>query len=92
MMKYLNKIAARRGTVPAPLAHWKNSVACQTFQNMEKKKDKLKATPGINLWGPNEKLPPNESITRKQMGNRRGTSEKSNDMFKRAKHQYYPEN
>lgn len=38
-------------------------------------KNKLKATPGINLWGPDEKLPPNESITRKQMENKRGTSE-----------------
>lgn len=52
----------------------------------------LKATPGINPQGPNEKPTLNESITGKQMGNKRGTSEKSNDMFKRAKHQYHPEN
>ena len=57
------KIAVRTGPAPAPLTHWKNSVICQTFQNT-RKKNKFKAAPGINLWGPNEKLPPNESITR----------------------------
>lgn len=49
-------------------------MACQTFQNTRKAK-MLKATPGINPQGPNEKPPPNESITGKQMGNKRGTSE-----------------
>lgn len=72
MMKYLNKIVGRTGPAPAPseeFGHMSN------ISKHEGKKKKLKATPGRNLWRLSEKLPPNESITRKQMENKRGTSE-----------------
>lgn len=85
------------GEQELPHSHGRNWVTCQTFPNTRGKKRSSrqlleKKNKKKNLWGLNEKLPPNESITRKQMENKRGTSKKSNDMFKRAKHQYSPEN